>query len=185
MKKAINIIVLTVFLSGLASAFDIGAKLKLSYFRPFNEYFHEIYVHGIMFGGELNIGIFGPLEAWLGASYFSKEGELTVTGEKTKLQIIPIGGGIKYNFSIEDWIIYVGVGLNNYHYKEESETFGKTEKNGLGFLGMIEAAKKITGGLFLSLHVEYSYCKMQPDDPVLEAFNIGGIKTGIGLGYKF
>jgi len=76
-------------LSEIASAGDVIVKLNGSYFHPSDQAFKDIYSGGVMYGGEVDIGIWKNLELWVGGSYFSKKGELTYTREKTRLKIIP------------------------------------------------------------------------------------------------
>jgi hypothetical protein len=121
------------------------------------------------------------LELWVGASFFSKKGELSFTGEETKVRIIPIGGGVKYISSVGGINYYSGIGINYYLYKE-TNPIGDASKGGFGILGMIGSFMKVTRGLIIDLYIDYSYCKMKPAD---YRINIGGFEAGIGIGYEF
>lgn len=181
MKKLIIIIVTVIFLSGLANATDIIIELKTHYLHPSEEKFRDIYGGGLVYGGEVSIGIWRGLEVWFGGSYFSKTGELTFTKEETKLKIYPLGGGLKYRLSKGIIVFYVGAGLNYYQFKE-SNPIGDANKGGLGYIGKIGSYVKVTGGFLIDLYINYSYCKMKPADYKI---NIGGIEPGVGIGFSF
>ncbi|HDZ27145.1 hypothetical protein LCGC14_1260590 [marine sediment metagenome] len=183
MKKLLAIIAATIFLSGLASAFNISVELKGSWLQSSERAFEDIYGDELimMYGAEISIGIFGPLEAWFEGSYSLKKGKLSFTQEETKLKIIPTGAGLKFRFPVEEIDFYVGVGLNYYAY-EESNPLGEVKKYGLGYIGKIGASKKIMGGLMIGFYLDYSYCKLKPAD---FGVNIGGFHIGWRLGYEF
>jgi len=181
MKKLIIIIVTGFLLSGLANASDVIVELKAHYLHPSEKAFRDIYGGGMMYGGELSIGVWRGLEVWFGGSYFSKTGELTFTKEETKLEIYPIGGGLKYRLSTGIFDLYAGAGLNYYQYKE-SNPLGDVSKGGVGYIGKIGSYVKVTGGFLIDFFVNYSYCKIKPADFKI---NIGGIEAGVGIGYKF
>ena len=181
MRKFIIIIVAVILLSGTANATDIIVEFKAHYLQPSEEAFRDIYGGGMMYGGEVSIGVWRGLDLWIGGSYFSKKGELTFTKEETKLEIYPLGGGLKYRLTTGILDLYVGVGLNYYQYKE-SNPLGDISKGGLGYIGKIGTYVKVTGGLVVDLYVNYSYCKTKPADFEI---NIGGIEAGVGIGYEF
>jgi hypothetical protein len=181
MRKLIIIFVTLIFLSSLSNASDVIVELKAHYLSPSEQAFKDIYGGGMMYGGEVSIGVLRGLGVWLGGSYFSKTGELTFTKEETKLEIYPLGGGLKYTMSMGIFYIYAGAGLNYYQYKE-SNPLGDVTEGGLGYIGKIGSYVKVTGGLLVDLYVNYSYCKIKPADFEI---NIGGIETGVGIGYEF
>ena len=181
MRKLFIIIVTVIFSSGIANATDISVELKAHYFHPSEKAFRDIYGGGMMYGGEVSIGVWKGLEVWFGGSYFSKTGELTFTKEETKLKIYPLGGGLKYRLSEGVLSFYIGAGLNYYQYKE-SNPLGDVSKGGLGYIGKIGSYVKVTGGFLIDLYVNYSYCKIKPADFKI---NIGGIEAGVGIGFSF
>lgn len=181
MKKLIIIIVSVILLSGMANASDVIVELRAHYLHPSEEAFRDIYGGGMMYGGELSVGIWRGLDVWFGGSYFSKKGELTFTKEETKLEIYPLGGGLKYRLTTGVFNLYAGAGLNYYQYKE-SNPLGDLSKGGLGYIGKMGSYVKVTGGLLVDLYVNYSYCKIKAADFKI---NIGGIEAGVGIGYEF
>ncbi len=181
MKKLMGIIAITIFLSGLASTTDFMLELKGHYFHPSEEAFRDIYGGGIMYGAEASIGVWREIEVWFGGNYFAKKGELTFTKEETKLEIFPIGGGVKYRLLSGNLAFYMGFGLNYYQYKE-SNPIGDVSKGGLGYIGKVGSYVKVTKELLIDIYANYAYCKMKPGDYEI---NIGGFEAGIGIGYRF
>ncbi|MFA9409510.1 MAG: hypothetical protein ACERKJ_11860, partial [Candidatus Dadabacteria bacterium] len=115
-----------------------------------------------------------------------KKGELTFTKEETKLEIYPLGGGVKYRFSTGIFDLYAGAGLNYYQYKESNPIGGEWQadvsKRGRGYVYKIGSCVSVTGGFLIDLYVNSSYCRLKPADIEI---NIGGIEAGIGIGYRF
>ena len=181
MKKLTIIAILTVCFSGLAYTTDVVVELKAHYFSPSEQAFKDIYGGGLMYGGEVSVGVWKDLDLWLGGSYFSKKGELTFTKEETKLELIPIGVGAKYRILSGSFALYLGLGLNYYQYKERNP-IGDVSDGGIGFVGKIGSYVTIIEWLVLDFYVDYSYCKIKPADFEI---NVGGIAAGIGLGYRF
>jgi len=181
MRKLAIIVAITICLSGLANATDVTVELKAHYFNPSEQAFKDIYGGGVMYGAEISIGVWKALDLWFGGSYFSKKGELTFTKEETKLELLPIGGGVKYRILSGNFVLYVRLGLNYYQYKE-SNPIGEVSEGGLGFVGQIGSYVTIVGGLVFDLYVDYTYCKIKPVDFEI---NIGGIAVGAGVGYRF
>lgn len=180
-KKIIMTVVIMTCLSGFIYAENFSIEVKGSYFNPSEAVFKDIYGGGFKLGGELTIGILKNLQLWFEGSYFSQNGELTYTKEETSLQIIPLGGGLKYKLKAGILSLYGGAGINYYQYKE-SNILGEVSKSGIGYVGKIGVIVKIFKGTFLDLLGEYSYCKMTP---AAFSINIGGIAAGIGLGFEF
>jgi len=181
MKKLVIIIVSVILLSGLANAADFIVELKAHYLHPSEEAFRDIYGGGMMYGGEVSIGVSRRLDVWFGGSYFSKKGELTFTKEETKLEIYPIGGGLKYRLSEGILSFYIGAGLNYYQYKE-SNPIGDVSKSRWGYIYKIGSYIKVIEGLMFDLYFNYSSCNIMPADFKI---NIGGIAAGVGIGYSF
>ena len=181
MKRLIGIITVILFFSGFANAVDFMIELRAHYFSPSEQIFRDIYGGGVMYGGEVSIEFWKNLQFWLGGNYYSGDGELTFTKEETSLQIIPIGGGLRYKLPVEIFSFHVGVGIN-YNLYKESNILGEVNEGGIGYVGKIGVMIKVVKGLIFDMFGEYSYCKMTPADFTI---NIGGIAAGIGLGYIF
>lgn len=180
MKKAFILLATLISLSGWAIAGDGVIELKGSYFTPSDKDFKDIYGSGLMYGTELTFGVWKNLDIWIGISYFSKSGQLTLTEEETSFKMTPISGGVKYRLSTGTVKFYGGLGLS-YFTSKESNVIGDVTKNGLGYIVKVGSYVKVISRLVIDLYIDYSYCKIKPPD---FGVNIGGIAAGIGLGYE-
>jgi len=183
MKKVLfGIIVITIVLTASGSATDFLYEFKAHYFNPTEQRHKDIYGSGWAFGGEFGFGVSESLYVYLSGSYYAREGELTYTQEETKLKIIPLAVGAKYHFNIVGGLnFYAGAGLAYNVYKEENP-IGESSKNGIGLVINSGLLVFVLEGLFLDGYVNYSYCKLKPANVDI---NIGGLETGLGIGYKF
>jgi len=181
MKKAFILLAILISLSSWAIAGDGVIEFKGSYFSPSDKDFKDIYGGGLLYGGEVTLGVWKNLDLWVGINYFSKTGALTLTEEETSFKMTPISGGVKYRLSTGTVKFYGGFGLSYFNSKE-SNVIGTVTKNGLGFITKIGGYVKIISGLVINLNIDYSYCKIKPPD---FGVNIGGIAAGVGLGYEF
>jgi opacity protein-like surface antigen len=185
MKKIIIMTVVLLFVSGSAGAANIILEFKAQYFSPSDEAFQDIYGGGVMYGGEVSIGVWKGLELWFGGSYFSREGELTFTKEKSELKIIPVGGGVRYRWQGNRLSPYLAAGLGNYQFKE-SNPIGEVDEGRMGYSAAIGTYVKVTGGLLIDLYANYSVCEMRPGDFEIDyEINIGGFGAGIGIAFEF
>jgi hypothetical protein len=186
-KRVIKVIVLVALLfysvSGVFSHEKRNNYIKagVNYFSPPEKRFKDVYGGGMTYSGEVGVGIWKGLKLWMGGGYFTKKGELFFTKEKTKVQILPVGGGIKYFLIEGSTNLYTGMGLYYYQFKE-TNPIGDVSKDGLGYAGQIGVSVKAIGGLIIDFCVDYSYCRMRP---VERSINIGGFQAGIKLGYEF
>jgi len=181
MRKIFVMIGVLLFVSGSAHAVDIILEFKTQYFSPSDEEFKDIYGGGVMYGGEVSIGVWKGLELWFGGSYFSREGELTFTKEKTELQIIPVGGGLRYRWRGKSLSPYLAAGLGLYQFKE-SNPIGEVDLGEVGFVAAIGTYVRIAGGLLIDLYANLSVCEFSSDDFEI---NISGFGAGIGIAYEF
>ena len=156
-------------------------KVGVNYFSPPEQRFKDVYGNGMTYSGEIGIGIWKGLKLWIGGSYFTKKGELFFTKEETKMQILPMGGGIKYLLTEGRANLYTGMGLYYYQFKE-TNPIGDVSKSGLGYVGQIGVFVKVIGGLTIDFRMDYSYCKLKP---VNRNINIGGFEAGVGMAYQF
>jgi opacity protein-like surface antigen len=118
----------------------------------------------------------------LGARYFEKLGELTYTKERTRVNILPISRGIKYEYAGNSkFKLYAALGLR-YNAFRESNVLGKVRAEKLGAAIGAGSVLKITKKFFADLFVDYSRCKFKPADFNI---NIGGLEAGLGFGYEF
>jgi len=167
--------------AGQAFSADFYMEAKGAYFRPLDSVFREIYGSGAAYGGELGFNFKSGIGVWMGGDYFSKTGKLTYTEEETKIRVVPLAVGIRYNFELSNLVPYVSAGLGYFQFKE-SNPIGTIEDSDIGFIGKIGINWRIGSMFFLDFFGSYSHCRVQPED--VEA-NVGGLKAGIGAGLRF
>ena len=180
-KKLGGAIGLLLLVSGSGGAATVRLELKASYFRPTEQAFLDIYGGGPRYGGEVDIGLWKGFDVWLGGNYFSKEGELTFTKEKTELQIIPVGAGLKYRWTKGIIRFYTAAGLSSFQYKE-SNPIGDFSRSRMGLTAEMGSYVKIAGGLLIDVYLNYSVSYIETADFKV---NIGGLGAGLGLAYEF
>jgi hypothetical protein len=181
MKKLTGVLAVLLVMSASAGATTVRLELKASYFHPTEQAFLDIYGGGPRYGGEVDIGLWKGFEVSLGGSYFSKAGELTFTKEKTELQIIPIGVGLKYRWTKRVIRFYTAAGLSSFQYKE-SNPIGDFSRSHVGLTTEIGSYVRVAGGLLIDVFLNYSLCHVESADFKV---NIGGLGAGIGLAYEF
>jgi len=158
-----------------------SVKIGAIYFIPSEQSFKDIYGSGLGFGGELNFGLWKSVALWIVGNYYSKDGSLPVTKEATTLSLFALGGGPKFRLSQARVSPYLGIGPVVYFYKEENP-IGMAEGTGIGFIGQFGFSVQIVGGLILDASLNYTYCKVQPQN--IKA-NVGGLQLGLSIGYAF
>jgi hypothetical protein len=179
-KITLRLLLLLLLFSSV-QAREVILKLTGGYFVPAEQAFKDVYGTGLTWGGEAVVYVWENVGLWLGGGYFGKQGRLTFTQEETRVQILPLGAGIKLKTSSEKVGLYSGLGLR-YNSFKESNAIGEATKGGLGIVVMIGGIIKILKEVALDISIEYSYCRMKPADFTI---NIGGLSVGLGLGYEF
>lgn len=179
MKKAI-VLAMMICLASASAFASLG--IRGIYFSPSDENFKSIYGAGWMYGGELSFRITKGVFLWLGGSYYSKTGSLTYTLEETKLTLIPVGGGLKFELLGEKIISpYFAAGVNYFLYKE-SNVIGDVNKGGVGFIGKAGLCLNLAKEFAVDFYGGYSSCKFTPADFEI---NVGGLEAGAGLVLRF
>ena len=181
MKKQIHIIIFLIICVSPAYSQTLSVGLKTAYFIPSNDVFNNIYGKGIMFGGDIMLDISHRYTVWLGGNYFSKQGGLTITDEKTQLRILPIDLGFRYKFTNRRIIPYLGIVVSTNAVRESNE-IGTVTKSKMGYSAELGILIKMISRYMCDLNLSYNYCKVSfPGSSV----NIGGIKISTGLRFNF
>jgi hypothetical protein len=182
MRKITTLALFILFLSVFASANDFKFQIQGNAFFPSYTAFKDIYSGGFMYGFEIDKGVWKRIRFWMGAKYFEKLGELTYTKERTRVNMLPLGFGVKYIYHGKENInLYARLGLRYYVFRE-SNTLGKVEDGNFGFVLGIGGSLNISKKIFFDLFLDYSSCKFKPADYKIQ---IGGIESGLGFGYIF
>ena len=167
--------------AGPAAAAKTIIEFKVQYFAPRDALFRDVYGGGWMYGGEGTVRIGKHLGAWLGGSVLSKRGELTYTREETKLEIFPVGAGLKGLISAGRADFYAGAGVVYFHFSERNP-IGRVDKANLGYTLKAGTFLRLGDGLILDLYADFTDCRMRPAGV---KFNVGGFNAGLGLGFEF
>ena len=177
MKKSMFLFTFITLVSGFTYAENILFEIRGNYFFPAGTDFKDIYKGGLTYGGDICVRILKPLEIWAGASVFSKKGELSFSGEETKLTIVPLSIGLKARVSKWGFHYSAAMGLSYFLYKE-SNPIGTVEGGKIGYLVELGIHYEISQKIFLGVKIHYSLCETKPADYKV---HIGGLETGIGI----
>lgn len=182
MKKIMITSLFLWLLCGLSYSLDKRVGLKVSYFSPEDQVFLDVYGRGVKFGIEGGIEVVRNLEVWVGVDYLHKTGKLTLTKEETKLQIIPISLGMRYEIPANNWLdIYLGAGIQDYLFKEKN-ILGTATENKIGIMAKGGGVIKLSRVLGIDVFVGYSFCSMKHGEV---EFKVGGLDAGAGLKFVF
>ena len=165
--------------SARAEGFSITAKG--GYFAPSDSIFRDIYGNGMSWGGELGFRLSRRLAVWAGADYFSRSGKLVFTQEETRIRIVPLTAGLKFEFPVSRLRPYAGLGIGYFRYKE-TNSIGTVEKGDIGLCGRIGLLIKLGSAFFVDVQGTWTSCQVQP---IEVKANLGGIQAGLGLGFEF
>ena len=178
MKKAVWIGVSLSFLVGSALAAEFRLEVKGAFFSSENAIFRTVYGSAAKFGLEGGLDVGKNLSVFAGLDYVHKTGQLTLTKEETRVSIIPLSVGVRYEIPAGDKLrFHVGAGMQEVFFKEEAP-IGTTKENALGIIlmggGMYQLTESIGAGLFLG----WSTCQMTNADV---KFKTGGLDLGAGV----
>lgn len=165
----------------LAASREVLFKLKGGNFYPSDKDFRHIYGGGVKSGFEVSTEVARNLELWVEAGYFAKKGKLSFTKETTRLQIVPVGGGMRYVWPVRRLAFYMGAGVL-YHRFREVSPLGTVDWGRPGLMVETGSSIRLTRRLIGDVFIRYSYCRMKPAD---FSFGIGGYDLGVGLAYGY
>ena len=75
---------------------------------------------GLMSGLTISSALFSNLNLYLDLKYYSRQGALTYSKEKTTLHIVPLDVGVRYIFPLGYFHPYAGAGADFYFYYEDN-----------------------------------------------------------------
>ena len=166
------------------SAGPFTLKIIGGFFYPSDQAFREIYGSGDTSGIEVTLELNKRLDFWARATYFFKRGHLTLTREPTQVEIIPIGYGIRYKFSLKNLknvVFFAGAGLDYFVFSEVN-VLAEIDTGNMGFSCRGGTSLRLFKGMLAELVFNYSRCFIQPAE---YRVNIGGWQIMLGLGYNF
>lgn len=161
-------------------------EIRSAAFFHSSERFRHIYGN---VGGDYQLEgsnkLYNDVDGWANIGWFSKYGHSEGLSDPTRVNIVNISCGVKFPYRFSDKFTgYVGIGpslariwLKNKshcgHGNASKWAIGAVLKTGVNFL--------ITERVFIDVFIDYLYQPVHFKTDV----DIGGIKTGLGLGVKF
>lgn len=183
----------SLFLFTGATAWEVMLEGKAANLRPTSSNFREIYGNGGIYGGEVTVPVWRNFALFGSASYYSKDGHSTAEHHKTKLELIPIGIGVKYFIPFDCYDFYLGAGIDILLLKthDKAEHVRKhISKSGVGGLFKGGVVYDISENVFFDLFAEYSLKEFSGEGNHDERVysikaDISNWRLGIGIGYRF
>jgi len=187
-----------------------AVTIKNGYFYPKDEVLRNIFCQcgksgGYWIEGAVRYNMYKGLNLEASGSYFEKNGKALNGTACTKVKIPTIGLGLKYFLNCFDKVsFFAGAGVRIFFYNEKNESdevkrcYKKTTVGGMVNFGCEVDVYK---GFFVDLFFDYNFKKLTPCNcdncrsynpntgtccpSSFADLHIGGLVTGIGLGYKF
>lgn len=138
---------------------------------------------GLMGGLTLSSAIASNVNFYLDIKYYSRQGALTFSKEKTTFYLVPIDLGIRYIYPLGFFHPYLGAGLDFYFYYED---------NLLGTVLNYANGYHITGGTYLRfaksipvmVNVRLKYTWVKAEENAIQ-IQLGGLEYSAGLTFAF
>lgn len=181
-----SLVLLCLTLCPLFAECQSSVEIRSAAFFHSSKRFREIYGNvGACYEFEISTKLHSCCDAWTNFDWFSKHGKSDGFSDPTRVSIANISLGLKfpYQFS-EQFTAYIGIGpslsrimLKN-KYQSGTENTSKLAVGGVLKTGINYSIYK---NVFVDLFFDYLYQPVNFETNV----DIGGIKTGIGVGVKF
>lgn len=186
-----KLIAFLIFFSfGALQAYDWNAEIRAGYFYPTSGLLRKIYRTGGAEGElELSRTFCINYQVWGNVNLYTKTGHSRGLHDKTRITIVPISCGLKYIFDFKPCPLYrpyVGIGpsYSLIHIRNDSSFVKKrTNKHGFGFVVKSGIYFDLSCDFVLDLFADYYYQKIHFHSSGTK--DIGGVRTGLGIGYKF
>jgi outer membrane protein W len=146
--------------------------------------FEAAYPSGGLIGGlTLSSAIASNVNFYLDIKYYSRQGTLTFSKEKTTFYMVPIDLGLRYIYPLGLFHPYLGAGLDFYFYYED---------NPIGTVLNYTNGYHITGGTYLrfvksvplmvNFRLKYTWAKAEEEANPIQ---LGGLEYSAGLAFAF
>jgi len=165
----------------LTAADGPSLMIRAGLFGPSDAGFRAIYGAGAVWGLEVSKTLGRHIEPWLSADLLTKHGHMVPTGERTRIWLVPVAAGLRYVTRVGRFDLYGGAGAV-WHWFKELAPIGTVTENRFG--PAVEAGGRVllSGSWEVGLELRYSRCRMQP---IELAFDVGGFRLALGIGYRF
>jgi hypothetical protein len=197
-NKAIKVLFLIIFginALPLIACEESSVELRCAAFFPLSERFTDIYNEvGASYQIEASTPVYDDFDGWINFDWFTKHGRSKGFHDSTRINIANISFGVKYFF--EDFlqfmpcygqgpiIPYIGIGpsFSRVWIKDKSRcTHRHTCKWAYGGVLKTGFYYFFCDQVFIDIFVDYLYQPIHFHKNV----DIGGFKTGAGIGIKF
>jgi hypothetical protein len=138
---------------------------------------------GLMSGLSLSSAVVSDVNFYLDIKYYSREGELTFSKEKTTFYIVPISLGVRYIYPLGLFNPYLGAGLDFYFYYEENPIGTVLNyTNGYHIAGgtYIRVARSVP--VLINLRLKYTWASAEENSVSIQ---LGGFEYGVGVAFVF
>jgi hypothetical protein len=146
--------------------------------------FEAAYPSGGPIGGlTLSSALASNINLYLDIKYYSRQGALTFSQEKTAFYMAPIDLGVRYIYPLGFFHPYLGAGLDFYFYYED---------NPIGTVLNYANGYHITGGTYLRfvksvpvmVNVRFKYTWAKTEQNAIQV-QLGGLEYCLGLAFTF
>jgi hypothetical protein len=138
---------------------------------------------GLMAGLTFSSTLFSNLNLYLDLRYYSRQGELTFSQEKTKFYMVPLDIGVRYIFPLGTFHPYLGAGLDFYFYYEDNAIgTALNSADGYHIMGGLYFRFAKGAPILLNLRVKHTWARAEED---AIAVQLGGLEYGAGLTFVF
>lgn len=187
-SKIFFILLLVVFFNILwpitTRAQDTSLEFRSAAFFHSSKLFREVYGNvGVCYELEASTGLCECLEGWINFDWFSKHNEIGRCASRASIANISFGIYFPYRFC-DRLIAYIGVGPSfSEIWLKNSAPCCVERVSKLAFGGILKSGIYyfINRCFFIDLFVDYLYQPVHFETSV----NIGGFKTGAGIGIQF
>ena len=196
MRPLFKLLFCLLIFSGSSIFADLNTSLEFrgAAFIHSSHRFREIYgnigsSYQIEAAGTLDCNFDCNLGWFANADWTQKKGRSEGLNDVTKMSIANFSFGLKYLYPFFcNYTAYVGIGpsfsriaLNNHHTHHRSHHNRYNSRIAIGGILKTGVLYSIRCNIFLDVFVDYLYQPVSYSTSV----NIGGFKTGAGIGYKF
>lgn len=170
----------------LLAEMESHLEIRSAAFLHSSKLFREIYGNTeVSYQLEASTKLYDYVDEWVNFDWFSKHGKSDGLNDPTRVSIASLSLGIKVPYQFRERLItYIGIGLSlsRIWLKNKGECNHETvSKLAIGGILKTGIYYFISPRVFIDVFVDYLYQPVHFEKHV----DIGGFKTGIGLGVKF
>jgi outer membrane protein len=173
-------------------AYHGGTQLRAGYFHPASHTVRDIYHGGIEGEIETSAALYQNLNLFANAGVFVKSGHSLGLHDSTRIKVFPLSLGLKYNFSLSRlWEFYLGAAPTYtwVRFHDRSPFVDQhVHKSAFGVVGKTGFIFTFFKRGFIDFFFDYYYTKISgahSSGTSSTSSNIGGFRTGLGLGVKY